>query len=136
MKLKILVEDQYIISAIMDGDSCPIEDWSLLKENSNYNRTYLGLIDMLQRAAKDGLQQFSSEQSHLINDDPKIYEFVRGRLRLIYFHGVKNTIVVGTEIVVKKTQKSEKKVVSRAINAYENYYDSVKQGTLIEVRED
>lgn len=135
MKLKILAEDQYIISAIMCDDCCPIED-SFTRSDSNYEKNYIGLLDMLDRAAKCGLQQFSSEQSHLINSDPKIFEFIRGKLRLIYFHGKGNMIVVCTEIIVKKTQKSNKKVVNKAISAYKEYFESIKKDSLIEVRED
>lgn len=135
MKLKILAEDQYIISAIMSDDLCPIED-SFTRSDSNYKKNYIGLLDMLGRAAKSGLQQFSSEQSHLINSDPKIFEFIRGKLRLIYFHGRGNMIVVCTEIIVKKTQKSDTRVVNKAIKAYEDYFESIKKDSLIEVRED
>ncbi|HNP52559.1 MAG TPA: hypothetical protein PKJ85_12315 [Nitrosomonas nitrosa] len=55
MKLKILAEDQYIISAIMCDDCCPIED-AFTRSDSNYEKNYIGLLDMLDRAAKCGLQ--------------------------------------------------------------------------------
>ncbi|CAE6512561.1 hypothetical protein NMYAN_40136 [Nitrosomonas nitrosa] len=45
-------------------------------------------------------------------------------------------IVVCTEIIVKKTQKSNKKVVNKAISAYKEYFESIKKDSLIEVRED
>lgn len=130
MKTKILAEGQYIVSSIMKNDTCPIED-SPLSTDSTFSRNYAGLMDVLERVAREGLQQFPSRLSHAINRDPKIYEFVRGRLRLIYFHGLGNTIVVCTEMVIKKTQKTDLKVIAKAIEAHNNYYRALNEGTLI-----
>lgn len=135
MKVKILTEGQYIISAIMDGDRCPVED-ALLSDDPAHESQKLGLLDMLERAAEGGLQQFSSKQSHYINEDPKIYEFIRGPLRLIYFHGENNNVVVSTEVVVKKSQKADKKVVSKAKKMRKDYFEAIQNNTLIEVRDD
>lgn len=135
MKLKILVESRYIVSAIMNGDECPVQD-ALLEENSAYDSYTIGLLDMLERVGENGFQGFSSKQSHYINDEPKIFEFIRGPLRLIYFHGKDNNVVISTEVVVKKSQKADKKVVSRAIQAQKDYFKSVLDDTLIEIRDD
>lgn len=135
MKVKILAEGQYIISAIMDGDRCPVED-AIISDDPAYESQMLGLLDMLNRAAAGGLRQFSSKQSHYINEDPKIYEFIRGPLRLIYFHGESNNVVVSTEVVVKKSQKADKKVVSKAKKVRKDYFEAIQNKTLIEVRDD
>lgn len=133
MKLKILVEGKYIVSAVMDGDVCPVED-ALLDEDPAYESYSVGLLDMLERVAMDGFQKFSSKQSHYINEDPKIYEFIRGPLRLIYFHGKDSNVVVSTEVVVKKTKKADNKVVNRAIQARKDYFEAIQNNSLIEVR--
>lgn len=134
MKIKILVENQYIISGIMKDDRCLVEDF-LSGSNSAYASSRSGLLDMIDRVANNGFQQFSSKQLHYINEDPKIYEFIRGDLRLIFFHGQGNNVVVSTEVIVKKSQKVDKKVVNRAKEAYKDYFESVKNDTLIEVRD-
>lgn len=130
MYIKILAQDQYFISSIMKGDKCPIED-SPLGLDSTFCRAHAGLMDVLERVAETGLQQFPSSLSHAINRNPKIYEFIRGRLRLIYFHGSGNTIVVCTEIVIKKSQKADPQVISKAIEAHDNYYRALEEGALI-----
>jgi len=135
MKIKILIEGQYTVSAIMDGDTCPVQD-ALLGDDPAYESYSLGLLDMLSRVAEGGLRQFSSKQSHYINEDPKIYEFIRGPLRLIYFHGKGNNVVVSTEVIVKKSRKADKKVVNRAKKVHNDYFESAHSNTLIEVRDD
>ena len=135
MKLKILVEGRYIVSAIMNGDACPVED-ALLDEDPAYESYRSGLLNMLERVGEDGFKNFSAKQSHYINDDPKIYEFIRGPLRLIYFHGKENNVVVTTEIVVKKSTKADAKVVNRAKQIRKDYFESIQNNTLIEIRDD
>jgi hypothetical protein len=135
MKLKILAEDKYVISAIMDGDACPVED-ALLEDDPAYGSYSVGLLDMLERVAKVGFEGFSSKQSHYINEDPKIFEFIRGPLRLIYFHGKDNNVVVSTEVVKKKSKKADKKVVKKAIQIRKDYFESIQNDTLIEIRDD
>lgn len=136
MKTKVLAEGQYVVSSIIkDGEdeACPIED-SPLSRDSTFCRSHAGLMDVIERIAKDGLQQFPASLSHSINKDPKIYELIRGRLRLIYFHGCGNFVVICIEIVVKKTQKADRQVISRAIQAHNNYHQAVSQGTLEIIR--
>lgn len=134
MRLKVLFEDQYTISAVMDDGACVVEN-ALLSVDPQYGSYCDGLLDLLERAAEGGLQQFSSKQTHYINEDPKIYEFVRGPLRLVYFHGVGNTVVVCTELALKKTQKADKALVQRAIKLRNAYFESIESKTLIEVRD-
>lgn len=127
MKVKVLVKDQYVILVTMKGNSCPIEESSLARD---YKRDFEGLLDMLQRAAQSGFHQFSSAQSHEINKNPKILEFIRGRLRLIYFHGQGKDIVVCTELFLKKTKKVPRALVEKAIKVNNAYLKSCQENTL------
>jgi len=135
MKIKILIEDQYTISAVMNGDRCPVHD-VLVNGFPNYEANSNGLLDMITRIAKNGFHQFSSQQCHYIDQDKKIYELIRGRLRLIFFHGKNKTIMICTDIVVKDTQKANQKVVKRALKTYDDYYNSLREKTLIEIRDE
>lgn len=135
MRIKILAEDRYIVSAIMDGDECQVEQ-SLCSPNAEFEAYSDGLLDMLERTAKSGWEQFSSKQVHFIDEKHKIYEFVRGRLRLIFFHGENSLLVVCTEVIVKKTQKADKKVVNRAIQAQKAYWKSVEDNCLTIIRDE
>ena len=130
MKTKILAEGQYIVSSILKDDVCPIED-SPLSADQNFCRYHDGLMDVIERIARDGLQQLPAHLSHSINKQPKIYELIRGRLRLIYFHGAGNTIVVCTELIVKKTKKADPQVIARAIQAHNSYHQALNQGVLV-----
>lgn len=135
MRIKILIEDQYTIAAVMQKDECPVQD-ALVNGYPNYEACSNGLLDMICRIAENGFKQFSSKQCHLINKDKKIYELIRGRLRLIFFHGKNKTIMICTEVVVKDTQKTDRKVVNRALKIYDDYYNSLQKDTLIETRDE
>lgn len=134
MRIKILVEGEYVISAVMDGDTCAVED-VLLSGDTAIEGYCVGFLHMLEIVSKEGFKKFSSKQSHYINEDPKIYEFIRGPLRLIYFHGKDNNVVVSTEVVLKKSKKADKKVVHRAIQIRKDYFESIENNTLIEIRD-
>lgn len=135
MKTKILAEGKYVISSVLKGGKCPVVE-SPLCTDSNYSSSFSKLIDVIQRIAANGFQNIPASLSHAVNSKPKIFEIIRGDLRLFYFHGDKNRIVVCTELITKKTPKVDKKVVKRAITAYEDYYSSLEMGTLIELGED
>lgn len=130
MLVKILFEGRFVVSSILKNGSCPIES-SASGSDPTFSRYYDGLMDVLERVAEEGLDHLPASSSHVINKNPKIYEFIRGRLRLIYFRGEGNTVVVCSDIVVKKTQKADSAVVSKAITAYNKYYTALQKGALI-----
>lgn len=132
MKTKIVAEGQYVISSVLKGGKCLLVDSSLCTD-SNYSSSFSKLINVIQRIAENGLQNIPLSLSHVVNKNPKIFELIRGDLRLFYFHGHKNRIVICTELITKKTGKVDKQVVKRAITAHDNYYHSLKIGTLIEL---
>ncbi|MDN3512668.1 MAG: type II toxin-antitoxin system RelE/ParE family toxin [Candidatus Jettenia sp.] len=135
MEIKILFEDRFAISAIMKGNECPAEE----SIKGNMEERYIGncnnLLLKLKQISRLGFEQLSNKMSHYVNKDPKIYEIIQGKLRLIYFHGEGNLIVVCTEVIVKNTQKVDKAVVNRAIRAYNDYHESVRNKTLVKIRE-
>ena len=80
MKLKILIEDQYSIAAIMKGEKCPIE-----KSIEGFDRDFNALFNLLNRISTNGLSRLSSTISRQVNKKPTIFELRHGRLRFFYF---------------------------------------------------
>lgn len=128
MKAKVLAEDRYRILAVVEDDACPAEDFLILSDN--YERSRQGLISMLQAVAELGLGEVSSKWFHEASKAQKIYEFIKGDLRLFFFKGQGRDIAVCTCGVVKKGQKADAAVVGRAASLRNEYMAAAQSGNL------
>lgn len=137
MKIRILANGKFKVSAIADEDGeCPV--YNDLKGNlsSQYERYGNILLDKIDRISDGGFDSFSSTLAHEICKNPKLYELIQGKLRLIFFHGKGEMIAVCTEIIMKKTQKADPSAVRRAKDAYKAYRQSVDDGSLNVIEEE
>lgn len=116
----MLLKDRYTIAATMDGDACPADDF-IAEGEARYEASRMGLSDLLARVAREGLDGLSSKMTHEADKRLKIYEFIKGDLRLFYFKGRDNTIVICTAGVIKKGQKADQKAVEKAAKFREEY---------------
>lgn len=82
-----------------------------------------GLLIMMERHSKLGPDAFNSAQCHYVDQGEKIYEYIKGRLRFFWFEDG-DKVVVCTHGVVKKTQKTPKREIQRAIRVKRAYTDS------------
>lgn len=96
----------------------------------------MGLIDMLETVAADGLQNVPHAWFHEANKQLKIYEFIKGPLRLFFFKGSGGQIAVCTCGVRKSGKKADPKAVKKAAKWRDDYYAALKNGTLILESED
>lgn len=129
MRLKILKKGRYTIAAVMDGDGCPAEKF-ITSGEANYQASRLGLANLLDRISTDGFARLTSSMVHEANKQHKIYELIKGDLRLLYFKGMDDVIIVCTVGVLKKTQKADKSAVAQSIGWKNEYGAAVKNGTL------
>lgn len=136
MKVRILANGKYTIAAIMDGEECPVYDQLSVGIAPQYRRFGIALLRKLKLVSKSGFDLFPSLLSHEISKEHKIYEFIQGKLRLVYFHGLNEMIVVCTEVFVKKTQNTKSNVVYRAVKIRDSYISAINNNELYEVMED
>ena len=129
MRVKILVEDEYQVVSTLDKGESPAEIFISYGEAA-YTASRSGLSSLLRRAAMSGLEQFPSALVHEVDKANKIYEFIKGDLRLLFFKGSEKQIVVCTTGVIKKTRKIDQRAVNKAIALRKQYQNSVKAGTL------
>lgn len=130
MKVKVLAEHQYRILAVVEGEACPAEDFLVLSDN--YERSRQGLLSMLQAVAELGLADVPSKWFHEASKPQRIYEFIKGDLRLFFFKGDGRDIAVCTGGVVKKGQKADAASVALAA-ARRNEYMAAAQGGNLEI---
>lgn len=129
MKVKLLLKDRYTIAAVMTGNTCPAELF-ITEGEAAYGASREGLAALLQRVAQLGLPVLSTKQAHEVNKPNKIYEFIKGDLRLFYFKGEGDMVVVCTTGTVKQGNKVNGKAVKDAIICKSNYQAAVKNGSL------
>lgn len=119
----------------MDGDKCAAEDFLTIGEAATLSAR-LGLVNMLEFLAENGLEKASSAWFHEANKNERIYEFIKGPLRLFFFKGSKGQIAVCTSGVRKNGAKADKAAVSAAAALREAYETAVKSDTLEIIHED
>ena len=130
MELTIIFSDKYNVAAVSRNAVCRVTDF-LQEPEGTYQASADGLFDVMERVSKDGLDQLPHSLSHYVDKKEKIYEFVKGDLRLFYFKGQDNLLVICTSVVIKKTQKVDKKQVDLAVRLKLEYLQSVKDGTIV-----
>lgn len=84
------------------------------------------MLVLLEKVALGGPLR-NDKQSHKIEGD--IWEFIQGRLRVLYFYD-EGRVVVCTHGFVKKTQKAPKGEIATANRVREQYLAAKRQGSL------
>lgn len=134
MKILSVVEGIYDVGAVVLERGNGTSECVLLTQIENLERTFEAsgrrLLAYIRQLAEQGPSSFSSDQLHLVDTNNKIYEFVAGRLRLLFFYSSTGKMVICSHLFVKKTQKTPIKEVSQAQSVKKQYEESVKQNTI------
>lgn len=137
MKLKVLHRTQFTIASAMDGDECETETF-LNGLASKYQASAEGLYVLIERIADQGLDGMSSKLWHLVDAENKIYELIKGDLRLLCFKGHGDVLVIASHGFLKKTQKTPTKEKNKAISYKQQYQQAhdARRIDLIEAQEE
>jgi hypothetical protein len=134
MQVLVTHSNQYKIGAVGNAESCePID--MLMAMGANYQASVDGLFVLLERISKEGLSNISTKLSHRVDEDENIYELIKGDLRLFYFKTEEDFLIICTSALIKKSQAVDKKHVRKAIRLKHEYFEAVKQNTLIVIEE-
>lgn len=89
------------------------------------------LLALLEHVAQNG-PRLNTNLSHQLRGD--IYEFIKGRIRVLYFCE-RGRIIVCTHALIKKKQEIGNAEINRAEEVMKTYRDALQRGT-IEVLDD
>ena len=131
LELVVIETDKYTVAAVLKNGTCEATEFLEGLEEKTYRGSVDGLYALMDLVSKAGLQDISTKLSHCVNEEEKIYEFIKGRLRLFYFKGKGDLLVICTGGVIKKTQKVDEKQVARAVALKKQYLQAVKNSTLV-----
>jgi Phage derived protein Gp49-like (DUF891) len=134
MQILVIHANQYRVGAVGNSTSCETFDF-LTKQEANYQASADGLLDLLERISHEGLYNISDKLSHCVDANEKIYELIKGKLRLFYFKTEDDFLIICTTGLIKKSQAVDQKHVKKAIRLKHEYLDAVKQNTLTVIEE-
>jgi phage-related protein len=119
-----IVKAGYAIYAIgKDEHYCQLLDF-LDTIGSNLQKDGDAVLALLERAAQKGPPR-NTEISHQIKD--KIFEFVQGSLRVLWFYD-EGKLILCTQGFIKKTQKTPSSEIEQATLIREKYFEEKKKG--------
>lgn len=124
MQLKTLSRHQNTVAALCtEGDGKPdVIKW-LQQLPANMQGSARGFVALFDRYAQSGRQQLGSEHFHVVDEDAQIWEFIKGRLRIMCFMDGGNLVIL-THGLVKKTQKVDSQEVAHAISLKQRFLSS------------
>ncbi len=109
-----------------------IDDFNAIE--ATYEASRNRFLEYFKQVASGGPQALNTAQCHQADAAQKIYEFIAGRLRVLFFQGATGNVVICSHMFLKKSQKTPAKEVNRAVKAKKEYEQAEAAG-LVEWRE-
>jgi phage-related protein len=132
MKLKLLFQETWTIYAVVEERNgtpvCPLEDF-LCGVPADHARSVDAMLALLSYVAENGPRDLSDKLSHYIDKDERIWEFIKGGIRVAWFYD-EGRIVVCSHAFLKNSQKTPKSERARAVDAKEQYLAAKAAGKL------
>ena len=129
MQLQILLKNNFKIAAVSQNNQCEVETF-LEQIDARYSASADGIFSLIEHISENGLNCLSSKLCHLIDRDNKIYELIKGDIRLLFFRGHGDILIIASHAFIKKSQKTPNKEKSKAINYKKQYQKAHDQQKL------
>ena len=97
---------------------------------SGYGKAVVGLFEVFKRIEKPGPIGLGVKLFHSVDKNSKIYEFVKGDLRLFCFLAPQGPICICCAVLIKKGQAVDKSAVRRTADLAKNYRDAHEKGLI------
>lgn len=139
MKILSIQRAKFWVGAIAlekgDGTlSCSlIEDFSDIE--ATYEASRNRLLAYFRQVAISGPKALNSAQCHQVDAKSKIYEFISGDLRVLFFRGSQGNLVICTHMFLKKTQKKPPKELNKALRV-KRLYEQAEKAAQVEWKEE
>ncbi len=136
MKLINLERSRFSVHAIIEvsgenGETVPVLDFLHEKlEDKKFKGSADGYAALFQRYAEKGRQGLTTNMFHEANKQEKIWEFIKGRLRIYCFIDPDGNAVILTHGVVKKSQKAQKSDINAAKRKRDEYLKAKAENKL------
>jgi hypothetical protein len=88
------------------------------------------LLEYFKLVARGGIDALNDKQCHLVDKNEKIYEFIAGQLRVLFFAGEPKSIIVCSHMFLKTTKRTPPNEVSKAARAKAQYQRDLARGQI------
>ncbi|MFT7338142.1 MAG: hypothetical protein ACI92B_001471 [Marinobacter maritimus] len=131
IKVIELGKDRYTVVAAADDRKGKVECGLLgfierCLDEKQYHGAATGLFKLIEIFAADGSEGLTTDQSHFVDQQHKIYQLKKGDLRVLYFYADDKSIVICSHGFIKSSKKADKKEVSKALKLQKEYFKSKK----------
>lgn len=127
MKLRLLLEGHYRVLAVCSGRG----DCQLLEFLNQLEGNFINQADrMLNRLEVTAHQGPSRNPEICRKIGQEIWEFREGRLRVLWFHGEREEIIVCSHGFFKQSQKTPRIEKNRALDCRKRYLADLAQGDI------
>lgn len=97
---------------------------------AQYRKSAKGLPALFKRYADNGREQLTLDNFHEANKQEKIWEFIKGSLRIYCFIDEGDRIVLLSHGIVKKAKAAKRADINRAVSLRDDYLNAKAKGTL------
>lgn len=131
MDVRILFDHRWRVVSPVEPDGRSQVEIFIDELSSSFGANAEGLLIMLERHSKHGPESFNTAQVHYVDQKEKIYEYIKGRLRLFWFED-EDRVVICTHGIVKKTQKTPRREIDKAVRV-KRAYEASKARDLLRI---
>ncbi len=135
MRLKVLISGRWKIVSPMASDDASRIDVFLDGLAASFSANVADLVGMMELHSEHGAQEFNSRQVHYVDQDAKIFQYIKGRLRVFWFED-EGRVVVCMHGIVKKDQKTPKNDIAVALRCKAAYLLAKQRNELQFIEED
>jgi phage-related protein len=96
-----------------------------------------GILKLVQRSAQNqfGPRSLGTDLFHCVDSQNDVWEFIKGRLRLLCFFAEERNLVICTHIFLKQSRTTPRAEIARVARHRSDYFAASRAG-LIELLED
>ncbi|MBU2803904.1 hypothetical protein HF668_01735 [Acidithiobacillus ferridurans] len=129
MRIKRIAEEAWTLYGVMEGQHDVLQDMASLRRQ--YRAHVDGLLNLMEDIASGRRDptQLPADLCHRIDDNYQIWQFTKGRLRLLWFYdGVR--LIICAHVFLKRTPTTPARERNIAIDLKGRYERAKLSGTL------
>lgn len=133
MDVELWVQDKWSIYGLSSDNATPSEELDELAINNGAQVDGLfGILDLVSKEIQ-GPRVLNEKICHTIDKKHGIWQFSKGRIRLLWFYD-EGRCIICTHAFLKKSQKTPKATIAKAVKLQEQYHEAkAKNGGQINV---
>jgi len=131
VRLAVITKGIWTLVAPVQGDTTAVEAW-LSELPDNLSGSAAGMMVLMDESAArpQGPRSFSVKLVHEIDKKESIWEFIKGDLRVLWFFGNGNKIIVCSHGFIKGGDKTPNAQKNEAIKLKRDYFEAMNNADI------